>query len=98
MWRSFTLPGCWFALFFACMSCTPSLVPRNGLVQGLVCGITAAIGYGLGLWAAAADGAGFFAHQPDASEVISGILGRRLLLVDRPRRTRRPALTATRLR
>jgi uncharacterized membrane protein len=53
MWRSFTLPGCWGALFFACLSFTPSLVPRSGLVQGVVCGITAAIGYGLGVWAAA---------------------------------------------
>jgi uncharacterized membrane protein len=52
-WRDYTLPGCWGALFFACLSFTPSLVPRSGLVQGLVCGITAAIGYGLGVWAAA---------------------------------------------
>jgi uncharacterized membrane protein len=52
-WRDFTLPGCWGALFFACMSFTPSLVPRSGLVQGVVCGISAAIGYGLGVWAAA---------------------------------------------
>jgi uncharacterized membrane protein len=52
-WRDFTVPGCWWALFFACLSFTPSLVPRSGLVQGVVCGITAAIGYGLGVWAAA---------------------------------------------
>jgi uncharacterized membrane protein len=39
-------------LIFACLSFTPSLVPRSGLVQGLVWGITAAIGYGLGVWAA----------------------------------------------
>jgi uncharacterized membrane protein len=52
-WRDFTIPGCWAALFFACLSFTPSLVPRSGLVQGVVCGITAAIGYGLGVWAAA---------------------------------------------
>jgi uncharacterized membrane protein len=43
----FTLPGLWGALVFACLSFTPSLVPRSGLVQGLVCGITAAIGYAL---------------------------------------------------
>ena len=48
-WRGYTLPGCWGALFFACLSFTPSLLPRSGLVQGLVCGITAAIGYGLGV-------------------------------------------------
>jgi uncharacterized membrane protein len=49
----FTLPGLWGALIFACLSFTPSLVPRTGLVQGVVCGITAAIGYGLGVGAAA---------------------------------------------
>src|SRR5215831_18971846 len=47
-----TLPGCWGALLFACLSFTPSLLPRGGIVQGLVCGITAAIGYGLGVLAA----------------------------------------------
>jgi uncharacterized membrane protein len=48
-----TLPGCWGALIFACLSFTPSLLPRGGLIQGIICGITAAIGYGLGVWAAA---------------------------------------------
>jgi uncharacterized membrane protein len=47
-----TLPGCWGALIFACLSFTPSLLPRGGIVQGLVWGITAAIGYGLGVLAA----------------------------------------------
>ncbi|MFD7710661.1 alpha/beta hydrolase [Streptomyces sp. NPDC059786] len=47
-----TLPGCWGALVLACLSFTPSLLPRGGLLQGLVCGITAAIGYGLGVLAA----------------------------------------------
>jgi uncharacterized membrane protein len=47
-----TLPGCWGALIFACLSFTPSLLPRGGVVQGLVWGITAAIGYGLGVLAA----------------------------------------------
>jgi uncharacterized membrane protein len=47
-----TLPGYWGALVFACLSFTPSLLPRGGIVQGLVCGITAAIGYGLGVVAA----------------------------------------------
>jgi uncharacterized membrane protein len=55
-----TLPGCWGALIFACLSFTPSLLPRGGVVQGLVWGITAAIGYGLGVvvawvWRAFAD-------------------------------------------
>src|SRR6266516_2037833 len=47
-----TLPGCWGALIFACLSFTPSLLPRGGIVQGLVWGITAAIVYGLGVAAA----------------------------------------------
>ncbi len=47
-----TLPGCWGALIFACLSFTPSLLPRGGIIQGLVWGITAAIGYGLGVVAA----------------------------------------------
>jgi uncharacterized membrane protein len=49
----FTLPGSWGAIIFACLSFTPSLLPRGGLIQGVICGITAAIGYGLGVWAAA---------------------------------------------
>ncbi len=49
-----TLPGLWFALVFTCLSFTPSLLPRSGLVQGVVCGINAAIGYGIGVFAAAA--------------------------------------------
>ncbi len=49
----FTLPGCWGALVLACISFTPSLLPRGGFLQGLVCGITAAIGYGIGVWCAA---------------------------------------------
>jgi uncharacterized membrane protein len=34
------------------VSYTPSLLPRGGLLQGIVCGITGAIGYGLGVLAA----------------------------------------------
>lgn len=40
-----SLPGCWGALALACLSFTPSLLPR-GFLQGLIWGITAAIGYG----------------------------------------------------
>ncbi|MFI7355723.1 alpha/beta hydrolase [Streptomyces avidinii] len=47
-----TLPGSWGALLLACLSFTPSLLPRGGVLQGLVCGISAAIGYGLGVVAA----------------------------------------------
>jgi uncharacterized membrane protein len=47
-----TLPGCWGALIVGCSSFTPSLLPRDGLMQGLLWGVTAAIGYGLGVLAA----------------------------------------------
>jgi uncharacterized membrane protein len=47
-----TLPGCWGALIAGCLSFTPSLLPRSGIIQGIVWGITAAIGYGLGVLAA----------------------------------------------
>ncbi|MFE2166452.1 alpha/beta hydrolase [Streptomyces sp. NPDC059447] len=55
-----TLPGSWVALVLACLSFTPSLLPRGGVLQGLICGISAAIGYGLGVvgayvWRAFAD-------------------------------------------
>ena len=42
----------WGALIAGCLSFTPSLLPRGGIVQGLIWGITAAIGYGLGVLAA----------------------------------------------
>src|SRR4030095_2815290 len=41
----YTLPGAWVALVFACLAFTPSLLPRTALLQGVVCGITAAISY-----------------------------------------------------
>jgi uncharacterized membrane protein len=59
-WFRYTLPGAWVALVFACLAFTPSLLPRSALLQGVVCGINAAIGYGLGVagawtWRAFAD-------------------------------------------
>jgi uncharacterized membrane protein len=56
----YTLPGAWTALVFACLAFTPSLLPRGALLQGVVCGISAAIGYGVGVagawtWRAFAD-------------------------------------------
>ena len=45
----YTLPGLAGALVFVCLSLSPSLLPRTGLIQGLVCGITGAIGYGTGV-------------------------------------------------
>ena len=48
-WFRYTLPGAGGALLFTCLAFTPSLLPRSPLVQGLVCGISAAIGYGVGV-------------------------------------------------
>lgn len=45
----YTLPGLWTALAFAWLSFTPSLLPRPALFQGLITGVDAAIGYGLGV-------------------------------------------------
>lgn len=45
----YTLPGAWFAVVFACLSFTPSLLPRTAVFQSVVAGINAAIGYGIGL-------------------------------------------------
>jgi uncharacterized membrane protein len=47
--RSYTLPGLSVAVVFACLSFTPSLLPRPALFQGLLTGIDAAIGYGFGV-------------------------------------------------
>jgi uncharacterized membrane protein len=47
-WR-YSLPGLVGALIFVCLSLSPSLLPRSGLIQGVVCGITGAIGYGVGV-------------------------------------------------
>jgi uncharacterized membrane protein len=56
----YALPGAWVALVFACLAFSPSLLPRGAVLQGIVCGIGAAIGYGLGVagawvWRAFAD-------------------------------------------
>ncbi len=41
--------GVVFGALFFCLSLTPSLLPRDWLFQGLIGGINAAIGYGLGV-------------------------------------------------
>jgi uncharacterized membrane protein len=51
-WWQLSLPGSVGAVLLICLSFTPSLLPRSGLTQGVVCGISAAIGYGLGVAAA----------------------------------------------
>ena len=48
----YTLPGAWVALVFLCLSLTPSLLPRPPAFQGAVSGISAVIGYGIGVAAA----------------------------------------------
>ncbi|GAA2514865.1 alpha/beta-hydrolase family protein [Pilimelia columellifera subsp. columellifera] len=45
----YDLVGLAFAATFFCLSVTPSLLPRGPLLQGLISGIAAAIGYGVGL-------------------------------------------------
>ena len=82
-WLHFTIPGCWGAVLFAALSFTPSLLPRGGFIQGLVCGITAAIGYGLGvlaawLWRAYADRG---PRQPKPSSWRVFFIGAGVLLV-----------------
>jgi uncharacterized membrane protein len=51
-WRwlpRYTWSGTLGALLFGCSSLTPSLLPRGWVLQGLIAGITAAIGYGVGV-------------------------------------------------
>ena len=45
----YTWSGTLGAVLFGCASLTPSLLPRGWVLQGLVAGITAAIGYGVGV-------------------------------------------------
>ncbi|HZB18531.1 MAG TPA: alpha/beta-hydrolase family protein [Blastococcus sp.] len=45
----YTWSGTLSALLFGCASLTPSLLPRGWVLQGLIAGITAAIGYGVGV-------------------------------------------------
>jgi uncharacterized membrane protein len=45
----YTWSGTVGALVFGCLSLTPSLLPRGWVLQGLIAGITAAIGYGVGV-------------------------------------------------
>jgi uncharacterized membrane protein len=45
----YTWSGTLGAVLFGCASLTPSLLPRGWVLQGLISGITAAIGYGVGV-------------------------------------------------
>jgi uncharacterized membrane protein len=49
--RHYTFTGTAVGLVFIWFSMTPSLLPRSALFQGLVSGISGAIGYGLGVFA-----------------------------------------------
>ena len=67
------------AVAFVCLSFTPSLVPRPGAFQGLVAGITGAIGYGLGVvgarvWREFADRP----ERPTAAAIVAGVPDRRV--------------------
>lgn len=49
--RRYTFTGTTVGLIFVWCSMTPSLLPRSALFQGLVSGISGAIGYGIGVFA-----------------------------------------------
>jgi uncharacterized membrane protein len=49
--RHYTFMGTTVGIIFIWFSMTPSLLPRTALFQGLVSGISGAIGYGLGVFA-----------------------------------------------
>lgn len=46
---SYAPSGIFVAILFFCLSMLPSLLPRPWLFQGLIAGITASIGYGIGI-------------------------------------------------
>ncbi|TNC46206.1 alpha/beta hydrolase [Mumia zhuanghuii] len=48
----YTLPGAYGALLLGCLAFTPSLLPRPAVFQGLVAGVSTALGYGVGVLAA----------------------------------------------
>ena len=49
LWASFSYVGLSVGTLFLCASLSPSLLPRNYVVQGLLSGIALAVGYGLGV-------------------------------------------------
>ena len=50
-WSASTSSASPFGTLFFCLSLTPSLLPRDWLFQGLIGGMNAAIGYGIGVFA-----------------------------------------------
>ena len=63
----YTWSGALGALLLGCAALTPSLLPRGWLLQGLIAGITAAIGYGVGVTAA------WFVAEVTESRVSAGV-------------------------
>ncbi|MCH9642072.1 MAG: alpha/beta-hydrolase family protein [Actinomycetia bacterium] len=65
-WRLLRLDftGVAFGALFFCLSLTPSLLPRDWLFQGLIGGITAAIGYGIGVMVSSLVRRFVLAHRP----------------------------------
>ena len=83
--------GTLVALLMGCSTCTPSLLPRSAILQGLVAGIAAAFGYGVGetiAWAVRR-----ITHwEPSAASASYGVAGAR-----RGRRRARACLAHRRL-
>lgn len=52
-WMSLDVTGVAFGALFFCLSLTPSLLPRDWVSAGVIGGVNAAIGYGIGVLAAA---------------------------------------------
>jgi uncharacterized membrane protein len=69
-WRwlpRYTWSGSVAAVLFGCSSLTPSLLPRGWLLQGLIAGVTAAIGYGVGVTVA------WFVAEVTESRMSAGV-------------------------
>ncbi|AQT83075.1 hypothetical protein B1R94_24410 [Mycolicibacterium litorale] len=68
--------GVAFGAVFFCLSLTPSLMPRDWILAGLIGGINAAIGYGIGVLAGKLFGRLFLIHQrwwPPNPKVLYGL-------------------------
>jgi uncharacterized membrane protein len=63
----YTWSGTLGAVLFGCASLTPSLLPRGWVLQGLIAGITAAIGYGVGVLVA------WFVAEATESRLSAGV-------------------------
>ncbi|MCI4674533.1 alpha/beta hydrolase [Candidatus Mycolicibacterium alkanivorans] len=68
--------GVAFGALFFCLSLTPSLMPREWTLAGLIGGINAAIGYGIGVLAGRVFRALFLNHRPwwpPSAKVLGGL-------------------------